>query len=157
MFFVAGRTSDGMLVGRGGNQSDMVCDALFDPAVCKYNWPKQYPPPPSTGFASLPVVTPAPKAKRQVALPPPTRLDQPGKGTVPAPAATKKIIQTGVGAGGAGLGVTLWDWIAANPFEAAAIGLVGATVIIGGGVYLVNRWHGARQEAPTPDLVPVAA
>ena len=33
VFLVVGRTNDGRLVGRGGNQSDMVCDEVFDPSV----------------------------------------------------------------------------------------------------------------------------
>jgi hypothetical protein len=135
----------------------MVCDQLFDPDECRFNWPAQYPKPAKIGLAHLPIVAPAPRARRDVVLPPPTRLELPGKGAVPAPTGTKKVIQTGVPAGGAGLGATLWDWIAANPYEAAAIGLIGGGVIIGGGVYLMNRWHRSRQEAPTPALVPVFA
>ncbi len=33
VFLVVGRTKDGRLVGRGGNQRDMVCDEVFDPSV----------------------------------------------------------------------------------------------------------------------------
>jgi len=163
VFLVVGRNKDGLIVGRGGNQSDMVCDQLFDPAVLKYNWPSQYPAPEKTGFAALPIVEPAPKTRRSLALPPPTPLvpgldpGMPGKGVVPAPTGTKKIIQTGVPAGGAGFGATFWDWVAAHPVEAAGVAIVAGAVVIGGSIYLVDRWHKWKQEAPTPDLVPVAA
>lgn len=72
VFLVVGITKDGKIVGRGGNQSDMVCDELFDPSVITgYNWPSDYPRPSAIGLASLPVVTPAPEAKRTLAgLPP---------------------------------------------------------------------------------------
>lgn len=74
VFFVVGKTKDGKIVGRGGNQSDTVCDEPFDPSVITgYNWPAGVPRPASAGLASLPVVTPAPKVKRTLAaLPPPS-------------------------------------------------------------------------------------
>lgn len=73
VFFVVGKTKEGKIVGRGGNQSDMVCDELFDPSVITgYNWPAGVLRPAAVGLASLPVVTPAPKVKRTLAaLPPP--------------------------------------------------------------------------------------
>ena len=81
---MVGRTRDGRIVGRGGNQSDMVCDEVFDPSVITaYTWPKDYPTPAQAGFASLPIVEPAPRAKRDVALPPPTKLELSAKGVVP--------------------------------------------------------------------------
>lgn len=67
VFLIVGRTTDGHVVGRGGNQSDMVCDETFDPSVLQYNWPSSYPAP-SCGLALLPVVSPAPKIKRPVSL-----------------------------------------------------------------------------------------
>lgn len=78
-----------------------------------------------------------------------------GKGSVPAPAGTKKVI---VGTGTAGpvaAGGSFWDWVAANPWETAAIGC-GAAVIVAGSIYALNRWHQSRQEAAIPDtpLVP---
>lgn len=74
VFLVVGITKDGRIVGRGGNQSDMVCDETFDPSVITgYNWPAGVPLPSAVGLTSLPVVTPAPKVKRTLAaLPPPT-------------------------------------------------------------------------------------
>ncbi len=80
----------------------------------------------------------------------------PAKGTVPPPRAVKGIITKGVPAGGAAGGLGYWDWLAAHPYETAGIVLVGAGVI-GGAIYALNRWHQARQEAPTPGLIPVAA
>jgi hypothetical protein len=157
VFLVVGRTKDGRLVGRGGNQSDMVCDEVFDPSVITaFTWPTNYPAPMQVGFASLPIVTPAPKAKRDLALPPPTQLELPAKGVVPAPKAAKDIITKGVPAGGAAGGIGFWDWIAAHPWETAGLALVGAGAV-GGAVYTLNRWHQSRHEAPTPGLVPVAA
>jgi hypothetical protein len=55
-------------------------------------WPNDYPAPSRVGFASLLIVTPAPKAKQDLALPPPTQLELPAKGVVPAPKSVKDII-----------------------------------------------------------------
>jgi hypothetical protein len=64
---VVGRTADGKIVGRGGNQNNMVCDEAFDPSVFQYNWPNSYPSP-ITGIDRLPIVTPEPATKRIVSL-----------------------------------------------------------------------------------------
>jgi uncharacterized protein (TIGR02594 family) len=41
VFLVVGRTKEGRLVGRGGNQGDMVCDEVFDPSVITaFTWPR---------------------------------------------------------------------------------------------------------------------
>jgi len=75
VFFVLGRDSAGRLVGIGGNQSDMVCDEVFDAeSIVAYTWPKDYPLPAKVGasmtdLSVLPIVTPAPKAHREVELP----------------------------------------------------------------------------------------
>jgi uncharacterized protein (TIGR02594 family) len=157
VFLVVGRTKDGRLVGRGGNQRDMVCDEVFDPSVITaYTWPRDYPQPTQVGFATPPVVAPAPRAKREVALPPPTKLEFPAKGVVPPPKAVKNIVTKGVPAGGTAGDLGFWDWVVAQPWETAGIALVG-TGAIGGTVYALNRWHHACHEAPTPGLVPVAA
>ena len=79
----------------------------------------------------------------------------PGKGAVPPPAGTKQII-VGVGAAGpVAAGGSFWDWVAAHPWEAAAIGC-GIGVAVGGSIYALNRWHQHRQEAAIPNtpLVP---
>jgi hypothetical protein len=107
------------------------------------------------GFAYLPIVTPAPKARRDVLLPPPTQLELPAKGVVPPPKAAKEIITKGVPAGGAAGGIGFWDWVTAHPLETAGLALVGAGAV-GGAVYALNRWHRACIEAPTPGLVPLA-
>ena len=80
----------------------------------------------------------------------------PAKGIVPPPKAVKGLITKGVPAGGAAGGLGFWDWVAAHPYETAGIVVLGAGAI-GGGIYALNRWHQARQEAPTPGLIPVAA
>ena len=79
----------------------------------------------------------------------------PGKGAVPAPVGTKKVI---VGTGTAGplaAGSSFWDWVAAHPWETTAIGS-GVAIAVGGSVYALNRWHQHHQEASTPNtpLVP---
>jgi lysozyme family protein len=80
----------------------------------------------------------------------------PAKGIVPPPKVVKHIITKGVPAGGAAGGLGFWDWVAAHPYETAGIAVLSAGVI-GGAVYALNRWQQARQEAPTPGLIPVAA
>jgi hypothetical protein len=60
------------------------------------------------------------------------------------------------GGGGAAGGVAFWDWVSAHPWETAGIALIGAGAV-GGAVYALNRWHARQQEAPTPNLIPVAA
>jgi uncharacterized protein (TIGR02594 family) len=67
VFLVVGRTRDGDIIGRGGNQSDMVCDALFDPDELQYNWPPDYPLP-EVGIDKLPVLTPTVHTNRAVRL-----------------------------------------------------------------------------------------
>lgn len=64
-FFIVGRSSSGNIVMRGGNQSDMVCDAEIEPdQVYSVTWPKGYPIP-KVGLASLPIVKSAPRSKRE--------------------------------------------------------------------------------------------
>ena len=67
VFLIAGRTLDGTIIGRGGNQSDMVCDALFDRDELQYNWPPNYPLP-EVGIHKLPVLAPTAHTKRDVTL-----------------------------------------------------------------------------------------
>src|SRR4051812_50188482 len=101
------------------------------------------------GFASLPIVTPAPKARRDLVLPPPTQLELPAKGVVPPPKAAKEIITKGVPAGGAVGGLGFWGWIAAHPFETAGPGL-GRARAGGGGGGGVNPPAPARPEGAAP-------
>ena len=101
-------------------------------------------------FDWLPIVEPAPRAKRDVALPSPTRLELPAKGVVPPPKVVKDVITKGVPAGGAAGGLGYWDWVAAHPWETAGIALVG-TGVVGGAVYALNRWHQRAPEARNPE------
>jgi uncharacterized protein (TIGR02594 family) len=156
VYLVVGRTSDGQLVGRGGNQSDMVCDQLFpaqDPTRT-YTWPTAYPLPVNPGFVNLPVVTPAPKAHKNVVLPPPTKLELPGKGVVPPPSPAGPVVAGGGGAVVAG--ATWYDWLAAHPLETGLFA-AGGVMIVGGVIYLIRQHARSKQEAPTPGLIPVAA
>lgn len=155
VYLVVGRTSDGRIVARGGNQSDMVCDTTFpaDDASRTYVWPVNYPVPTAIGFSNLPIVTPAPKAHKDVVLPPPS-VWTPGKGIVPVPKLGEKVI-VGTGGGGTAAAVTWWDWVAAHPFETTMLAAGGA-MIVGAGVYAVRSHYKAKQDAPMPGLVPVA-
>jgi lysozyme family protein len=86
----------------------------------------------------------------------PAQAPVPGKGALPVPAAAKKVI---VGTGtatpvAAGSGFSYW--IAAHPFETAAIGC-GLVLVVGGSVYALNRWHQGRQEAAIPETPVVPA
>lgn len=157
VFLVVGRTLDNRIVGRGGNQADMVCDEIFDPGVLQYNWPLVVPLP-EVGIEKLPIVVPAAKAKRNVVLPP-TMPALSGKGTIEAPKPTGTIV-TGTGVGTIVAGSTWWDWLLAHPIETA--GIAFGVVMMGVGVfYLVRSWHAStfndRQDAPTPGIVPIAA
>jgi hypothetical protein len=77
---------------------------------------------------------------------------------MPAPAGAKKVI---VGTGTAGpvaAGSGFWDWVAAHPWETAAI-CCGLVLIVGASLYALNRWQQRRQEAAIPEtpLVPKLA
>ncbi len=66
-FFVAGRDKNGLIVGVGGNQTNRVSRATFQPGeIVSYNWPDGYALPEKVGFSSLPVVDSAPLSKREV-------------------------------------------------------------------------------------------
>jgi lysozyme family protein len=96
---------------------------------------------------SIAAQEPAPRAATSTAAP--------AKGVVPQPKALKDTLSKVVPIGGAAGGLSFWDWIAVHPFETAAIALL-ATVMVVAGVQALSRWHRARQEAPTPNLIPVA-
>jgi lysozyme family protein len=74
----------------------------------------------------------------------------PGKGAVPLPAGTTKIIVATSTAGPVAAGGSFWDWVVAHPYEAAAIGC-GIGIAVSGSIYALNRWHQRRQEAPIPN------
>lgn len=74
----------------------------------------------------------------------------PGKGEVPAPTAAKNVI---VGTGTAApvaAGGGFWDWVAAHPWETAAIACA-IVIAIGGAIYALHCWQRSRQEAPVPE------
>jgi lysozyme family protein len=86
--------------------------------------------------------------------PAPPTIELAAKAKVNPPVAAKNAIKTGSGLGAPAAGVTFWDWITAHPIEAAIIAIaIGA--LVAGIFYLLERNHVARQEAPTPGLVPV--
>jgi uncharacterized protein (TIGR02594 family) len=165
VYLVVGRTADGKIVGRGGNQSDMVCDTTFSAgdSTRTYTWPVAYPVPTNQTFAALPIVRPAPKAHKDIVLPPPTKLDprsEPGaglrgKGAVPEPKVTTPIA-TGAGGASAAAGMTWWDWVQTHALETALIA-AGVALMVAAAVHAVRRHFRAKQEAPTPGLVPVFA
>jgi hypothetical protein len=65
------------------------------------------------------------------------------------------IVGTGTAAPAAA-GGSFWDWIAAHPWETAALGC-GVVPIVGGSIYALNRWHQRRQEAAIPETPVVPA
>lgn len=104
----------------------------------------------------------APFATGAIPLPTPSPDERSGKAIVPmapvlqvAVAHKNKIASTGVAGSGAGA-VTWWNWIVAHPYEAGAI-VAGGVLIVSGTGYAIEQMHKAKQEAPTPGLVPVAA
>jgi lysozyme family protein len=82
----------------------------------------------------------------------------PGKGVVPLPATTRKVIVSAGTAAPLGAGGGFSSWIVANPWETAAIGC-GIALVVGGSVYALNRWHQRVQEAAIPEtpIVPALA
>jgi lysozyme family protein len=82
----------------------------------------------------------------------------PGKGIVPVPAAAKKVIVATGTAAPIAAGGTFSDWIAAHPFETAALGC-GLVLVVGSSVYVLNRWHQRRQDGaiPATPFVPALA
>lgn len=86
------------------------------------------------------------------ALPPVA--DSIGKGHVPEPDAARKVIVGGPVGGGIAAGASLWDWVASHPSITFAIGIC-SVICIAFALSALNRWHAARQEAPTPGLIPV--
>ena len=179
VFTVIGRTSSGALVGRGGNQSDMVCDALFDASVCQFNWPPGYPLPAKQSFLDLPVVSPLPHVKKNIVLPPPVAaaaplsvssvatgglvtggaavaLDTAGRAEPPAPDAKKVSAPVALAAEGGG-SWSVWDWAMAHPIEGALLA-GGSAVLIVVVIHLVIGWlHSRNKVAAVPGVVPVTA
>jgi uncharacterized protein (TIGR02594 family) len=154
VFLVVGRTLNGSIVGRGGNQADMVCDQIFDAGECRFNWPAEYPSTAVTTLAALPVVAPASNARREVALPPPSA----GAGTTKSEIRPPKVEKPIAGAAAAGAAVAAgarWDWISEYPVAAALIALA-VLLIAGAAVVALRARARSRQQAPMP-VVPVGA
>lgn len=77
-----------------------------------------------------------------------------GKATVPEPTAAKNTVKVGVPAATGGAGGGFWDWVLAHPIETGVI-VICVGFIMFAAIKVINaRWR-ARQEAPTPGLVPV--
>lgn len=78
-----------------------------------------------------------------------------GKGEVPLPGPIKTAAENKgtsgavVAAGGAGAGVSFWDWIGAHPVSTAVI-VVAAIVAATLAVHAFRAWHKSQQEEPTP-------
>lgn len=90
----------------------------------------------------------------------PSQPGEMGKGVVPLNPAEKITIRN-KGKVGAGTGVvaggtagTVWDWISAHPTASVVIGGCVVLVVAGAVVAIEQRYH-AKQDAPTPGLVPV--
>jgi lysozyme family protein len=71
------------------------------------------------------------------------------------PTVAKNVVKSAPVAGSASGGATLFDWIHAHPVEAglAVVAMIAAAAV---GIYLINRWHKARQEAPVAGWTPPA-
>lgn len=147
---VVGRTSDGGLVLRGGNQSDMVNDVVESPnRDWRFNWP-EWKEPNAVGFSSLPIVKPMPKVKKEFATLPPVTA---GAGHVKAEPAKPSITKPAGGTGAVGWSVTAFI----SEHHALAVAMGVATVFVMGGVaYVIYRNYQSKRDTPMP-LVPVAA
>lgn len=81
------------------------------------------------------------------------------KGQYAEPTTAKNVVKTAGGGGSVAAGGNWLDWINAHPIETALIA-VAVIAAIGGVIYLINRWHKNRQEAPVsgwqapPELAP---
>jgi len=80
-------------------------------------------------------------------------VQQAPKGMVPPPTTAKKIVKTAGAGATIGLGGVV-HWLGAHPVATGAI-VIGSVTAIGGAIYYLDQRHAAKQEAPTPGLVPV--
>ncbi len=154
VYLVVGRTSEGQIVARGGNQADMVCDTVFpaQDTTRTYVWPTDYPAPANPGFVNLPIVTPAPKAHREATLPPPSTW-APGKAVVPVPSGAKVA---GASVAGAGIaGASWWEWVTLHPLEAGLIG-IGIGLSAAALIHLIRQRAKSQGDAATADQAVVA-
>ena len=78
----------------------------------------------------------------------------PAKGIIPPPRILKTAISHGAPATAGLTAFSFMDWITAHPLASAAITIVSLCTLTGAS-YGLNQWRRARQDAPTPGLVPI--
>ena len=85
---------------------------------------------------------------------PPVTVGAIGKGAIPQPRIMKAAITHGAPAAAAMTAYGFMDWVTAHPL--AAIGLAAVVLCaVATAAYRLEQWRRARQEAPTPGLVPI--
>jgi lysozyme family protein len=94
--------------------------------------------------AGAPVTMPAPAPSGEAI----------GKGAVPAPAGPKTTIGHTAGVGAAAAAAGLWPWIADHPWQAGVLAMLAILLVVEA-LAALERLRAARQDAPTPGLVPV--
>lgn len=77
-----------------------------------------------------------------------------GKAALPEPKVAKNTVKVGTPVATGATGGTFWDWVAAHPVQSGVI-VVCVVFIAWGIIKAINDNYRARQEAPTPGLVPV--
>jgi lysozyme family protein len=98
--------------------------------------------------AATPVSTAMPKPTFT-----PIAADKSAKAVHNPPATAKKVIAVGGGAAVVASG-GLVHWMGAHPFETGGLVAAGA-VLVGLGLHAIERSHQAKQEGPTPGIIPV--
>ena len=78
----------------------------------------------------------------------------PAKGIIPPPRILKTAVSHGAPAAAGLTAFSFMDWIAAHPLASTAIAAASICVIATAS-YGLNQWRRARQDAPTPGLVPI--
>jgi hypothetical protein len=91
-----------------------------------------------------------------LAAPTPERLPEqtPGKGEVSKPNTTGPIVATGAG-GSIGGGFGFGEWVSAHPFLSVMIAVAVLTVVVVAFEAIARKWRAAKQDAPTPGVIPV--
>ena len=83
---------------------------------------------------------------------PPVTVAAIGKGAIPQPRTMKAAITQGAPAAAVMTAIGLMDWVSAHPLVTVALAAVGLCAI-GASVQRLDRWHAAKQEAPSKGLV----
>lgn len=99
--------------------------------------------------AALAPVSDAPSIVPQVPAAVPDPAPSAGKGQVAASPVTSGVVTKTAGGGLVGALGTAWDWVCANPAEAAVIAAL-AGIAAYGLIHLLAAWHRRAQEAPAP-------